>query len=129
VGVHASTLLELGRRDEAAALCRTGLSALGPEAGTAYRLRCLAPLAAATGAGGADGCLDQADRLLAGVVTPAGRGWVLGTDVYAAVASAWLEAGEPERAHDALTPLLAATGNGTWDAVHARLRQSSSPSS
>jgi DNA-binding SARP family transcriptional activator/tetratricopeptide (TPR) repeat protein len=124
VGVHASTLLELGRPDEAASLCAGALRALSPESAVAYRLRCLAPLAAATGDG-----LAETDRLLAGVSAPAGRGWVLGADVYEAVASAWLAAGEPERARAAVEPLLAVTGSGTWDVVHSRLAQSSSPSS
>jgi tetratricopeptide (TPR) repeat protein len=123
-GVHATTLLDLGRRDEAASLAATGLDALAPESGAAWRLRCLAPLAVATGEG-----LDEADRLLADVTTPPGTGWVLGADVYEQVAAAWISAGEPERARAALEPLLAVTGNGTWDAVHLRLRQSSSPSS
>jgi DNA-binding SARP family transcriptional activator len=116
VGVHASTLLQLGRRDEAASLCLDGLAALTPEAGPAYRLRCLAPLAAATGER-----LAEADRLLAEVRTPPGRGWVLGADVYEAVAAAWTAAGEPARAAAASAPLLAATGPGAWEAVHERL--------
>jgi tetratricopeptide (TPR) repeat protein len=124
VGVHATTLLELRRPDEAASLAAGGLTALTPEASVAYRLRCLAPLAAATGEG-----LREADRLLAGVSAGPGRGWVLGADVYEAVASAWVRAGEPTAAHDAVAPLLDVTGGGTWDAVHERLRQSSSPSS
>jgi DNA-binding SARP family transcriptional activator/tetratricopeptide (TPR) repeat protein len=126
VGVHASTLLELGRPEEAATLCLTGLDALTPEAGAAYRLRCLAPLAAATGEG-----LAETDRLLAEVSSPPGHGWVLGADVYEAVAAAWRDAGEPARAAAAVSPLLAVTGTGTWDAVHSRLGagQSSSPSS
>jgi tetratricopeptide (TPR) repeat protein len=123
-GVQATTLLELGRRDEAAALCTAGLAALAPGAAPAYRLRCLAPLAAATGEG-----LAEADRMLRDVNAPAGQGWVLGSDVYEAVASAWVAAGEPERAAAAVAPLLTATGGGAWDAVHARLRQRSSPSS
>ncbi len=124
VGVHAATLLELGRRDEAATLCRTGLAALSPECGAAYRLRCQAPLAAATGDG-----LQGADEMLAAVTTPAGAGWVLGADVYECVAAAWASAGEPDRARAAVAPLLAVTGDGSWDAVHARLRQRSSASS
>jgi hypothetical protein len=87
-------------------------------------LRCLAPLAAATGEG-----LLEADRLLAGIQVPAGRAWVSGADAYDAVAAAWLEAGEPARAHVALAPLLDATGPRHWAAVHTRLRQSSSASS
>ena len=63
------------------------------------------------------------------MTTPAGTGWVLGADVYECVAAGWVSAGEPERATAALAPLLAVTGGGTWDAVHRRLRQSSSPRS
>ncbi|MEP6651611.1 MAG: AAA family ATPase, partial [Lapillicoccus sp.] len=123
-GAYASTLLELGRPEEAAELCVTGLSALGDEAGTAYRLRCLAPLAAATG----DGLL-EADRLLAGVQAPTGLAWVSGADVYDAVAAGWLAADEPERARAALAPLLAATSGHHWATVHDRLSQRSSASS
>ena len=123
-GVHATTLLDLGRRDEAASLATAGLAALAPESGAAYRLRCLAPIAAVTGE-----CLDEADRLLASVTTPPGTGWVLGADVYEQVAATWVAAGEPERASAAVAPLLAVTGDGTWDAVHARLRQRSSATS
>jgi DNA-binding SARP family transcriptional activator/tetratricopeptide (TPR) repeat protein len=122
-GCHASTLLEAGRPDEAAAVAAQGLGAV-PEAGESYRLRCLAPLAAATGEG-----LDEADRLLAAVRTPPGQGWVAGADVYDAVGAAWLAAGEPHRARAASAPLLDATGPGSWATVHARLVQRSSASS
>ncbi len=124
VGAYASTLLELDRRDEAAELCAAGLGALGTEAGAAYRLRCLAPLAAATGEG-----LAEADALLAGVRAPVGRAWVSGADAYVGVAEAWRAAGEPARASATLAPLVAATGPRHWGGLHARLRQSSSPSS
>jgi tetratricopeptide (TPR) repeat protein len=124
VGVQATTLLELGRWDEAASLSATGLAVLRAEAGAAYRLRCLAPLAAATG-----DRLEEVDALLAGVSAPDGFGWLIGSDVYVATATAWMRAGEPDRARAAASPLLGVTGAGRWDAVHARLRQSSSPSS
>jgi tetratricopeptide (TPR) repeat protein len=124
VGVHASTLLELGRPDEAASLCSGGLAALTPQTGVAYRLRCLAPLAAATGDG-----LAETDRLLAAVSSAPGRGWVLGADVYEAIATAWLRAGEPARARTAVQPLLDVTGGRSWDALHDRLAQRSSASS
>ena len=123
-GTYASTLLDVGRRDEAAELCVAGLGVLGDEAGAAYRLRCLAPLAAATGEG-----LTEADALLAGVQAPPAGAWVTGADAYLGVAAAWRAAGEPERARAALAPLLAATGPQRWAAVRARLRQSSSPTS
>ena len=101
---------------------RTGI--LGDEAGGAYRLRCLAPLAAVTGEN-----LPEADALLAGVEAPPGRAWVSGADAYAGVAAAWRAAGERDRAVAALAPLLAATGPRHWAAIHARVRQSSSATS
>ena len=124
VGTYATTLLEVGLRDEAAELCVAGLGVLGDEAGAAYRLRCLAPLAAATGEDPA-----EADALLAAVEAPPGRAWVSGADTYEGVAAAWRAAGEPDRATAALAPLLAATGPRRWAAIHTRVRQSSSASS
>lgn len=123
VGTYASTLLELGRPDEAAELCVAGLSALGDDAGAAYRLRCLAPLAAATGEG-----LTEADRLLAQIQAPSGRAWVWGADVYDAVAAAWQSAGEPDRAAAAVRPLLDATTD-SWRSVRERAAQRTSATS
>jgi tetratricopeptide (TPR) repeat protein len=121
VGTYASTLLELGRPDEAAELCAAGLRALGDEAGAAYRLRCLAPLTAATGER-----LHEADSLLSSVQAPPGRAWVVGADAYLGVAAGWEAAGEPERARTALAPLLAATSTRSWAAIHTAVRQRSS---
>ncbi len=121
VGTYASTLLDAGRRDEAAELCLAGLGVLGPEAGAAYRLRCLAPLAAATGAG-----LTEADALLSAVRAAPGQAWVSGADAYQGVAAAWRTAGERDRADATVEPLLAATGPRHWAAIHAGVRQSSS---
>ncbi len=123
VGTLSTTLLELGRADEVAALCTEGLRALGPEAGSAYRLRCLAPLVAATGER-----LEEADRLHASIAAPPGRAWVSGSDVYDALTTAWLEVGEPERAARVAAPLLDAT-RGSWRAVHDRLAQRTSETS
>jgi tetratricopeptide (TPR) repeat protein len=121
VGTYASTLLELGRPDEAAELCAAGLRALGDEAGAAYRLRCLAPLTAATGER-----LHEADSLLSSVQAPPGRAWVVGADAYLGVAAGWEAAGEPARARRALAPLLAATSTRSWAAIHTAVRQRSS---
>jgi hypothetical protein len=123
VGAHASTLLDLGRPDEAAALCTTGLEALGDAPPTAYRLRCLAPLALATGSG-----LEETDHLVATVQAPPGRAWVTGADVYDALAAAWVAAGEPGRAATVVEPILSATGS-SWRSVHERLAQRTSASS
>ncbi len=123
VGTYASTLLELGRPDDAAALAASGLEALGDEAGAAYRLRCLAPLAAATGRD-----LELTDRLVADIDAPPGRAWISGADVYDALARAWLSAGEPERADRVLRPLVDATRT-SWRTVHDRALQKTSATS
>ena len=123
VGALATTLLELGRTDEVGSLCADGLRALGPEAGSAYRLRCLAPLVAATGEG-----IEEADRLHAAIEAPPGRAWVSGSDVYDALTAAWLDVGEPERAARVAAPLLDATRD-TWRSVHDRLAQRTSATS
>lgn len=123
VGTLAATLLELGRTDDVGALCSEGLTMLGPEAGAAYRLRCLAPLAAVTGDG-----LREADRLLAEVEAPPGAAWIAGADVYEALASAWLTAGDPGAAQRVTAPLLAATRH-SWQVLHERARQRTSPTS
>jgi DNA-binding SARP family transcriptional activator/tetratricopeptide (TPR) repeat protein len=123
VGALSTTLLELGRPDEVGALCTDGLRALGPEAGSAYRLRCLAPLVAATGER-----LEEADRLHASIEAPEGRAWVSGSDVYDALTTAWLDAGEPARAARVAQPLLDAT-RGSWRSVHERLAQRTSATS
>jgi hypothetical protein len=120
IGGQATTLLDLGRRDEAAALCTTGLAALGDAATPAYRLRCLAPLARATGQG-----LEDVDRLVRDIQAPPGRAWVTGADVYDALAAAWVEAGETPRAAEVVHPLLAAT-TSSWRGIHDRLRQRTS---
>jgi tetratricopeptide (TPR) repeat protein len=120
VGTCASTLLALGRPDEVAELCAAGLAALGDEAGAAYRLRCLAPLAAATGER-----REETDRLVAEIDCAPGRAWVTGADVYDALALAWSHAGEPERAVDVLGPLAAATRSG-WPSLRALVAQRTS---
>ncbi|MBB2894288.1 AAA family ATPase [Flexivirga oryzae] len=117
VGCCASALLELGRPDEAAELCATGLEALGDEVGSAYRLRCLAPYAAATGER-----IEETDRLVAAIRAPAGQAWVPGADVYDALARAWVACGEPHRAAGVVAPLLAATAH-SWRSIHERVAQ------
>ena len=65
----------------------------------AYLLRCLAPLAEATG----DlAVLERADALLAGIRAPEGTAWLLGADAYLCVARAWRRAGDPARADRAV---------------------------
>ena len=78
-GLYAATLLAAGRREEAAELAERGLASVGADAAEGYRLRCLAPLAAASGDRDA---LRRADELLSGVTAPPDQAWVLGADAY-----------------------------------------------
>jgi len=77
----------------------------------AYLLRCLAPLAEATGSASV---LDEADRLLARIVAPAGSAWLVGADAYLSVARGWLARDEPARARAVLAPMLSAAARIPW---------------
>jgi DNA-binding SARP family transcriptional activator/tetratricopeptide (TPR) repeat protein len=106
-----STLLEIGDTGEAAHVLTIARDRLGPSGAEAHVLRCLAPLAEATGS--AD-VLTEADALLTGITTPAGTAWVIGSDAYLSVARAWLAHGEPARARTVLRPLLTAARRSGW---------------
>jgi len=111
VGMLADTLIDLGRRDEAAGLLTDVGSALRAGQPEAVLLRCLAPLAEVTGS---RSTLAQADHLLRGIRAPVGSAWLLGADCYLSVARAWLDRNEPARARAVLTPLLSAAERLTW---------------
>ena len=81
------------------------------EGAEAHLLRCLAPLAEATGDGAV---LAEPDALLHRVDTPSGGAWLTGMDAYTAVARAWIARGEPGRAREVLRPLLAAAARTGW---------------
>lgn len=105
----ATTLLELGRVDGAVALLRdVRLEAAGMEG---YLLRCLAPLAEATGD---VEVLRTADGMLSAIDAPPGHAWMTGGDAYLSVARAWLARGEPDRARTALAPLRTAAERQGW---------------
>ena len=106
-GLLAGTLLEAGDTGAAADVARRGLAATGPDTPEAWRLRCLAPLAAATGD---ERVLADATLLLDGVRCPDGTAWVVGADCYLLVAQAWLDRDDPAAAARSLAPLRAATG-------------------
>ncbi|WP_426244494.1 ATP-binding protein [Nocardioides sp. LHG3406-4] len=114
-GIYAATLLEAGRTDEAAAVARRGLEVTSPAQAQAWRLRCLAPLAVATGD---EAVRAEATRLVEAIDPPAGGAWVTASDVYLLAARAWRDA-DPERAAGLLAPLLGATGP-TWAALRER---------
>ena len=111
-----AALLADGSRAEAIELFERGHATAREDGAEAYLLRCLAPLAEATGSAE---ILAEADRLLAGARLPAGDAWVLGYEVYLSIARAWLTAGRPERARAVLAPLLAAADRVPWVAALA----------
>ena len=105
------TLLEAGARDEAIALLEHTLSAVGKDGAEGSRLRCLAPLAEATGS---YDVLTQATALLESITAPPGHAWLTADGCYLAIARAWLAHGDPDRARAVLAPLLTAAARVPW---------------
>ena len=105
------TLLVTGDRAEAIVLFERGLAAAQEAGVEAYRLRCAAPLAAVTGSAEV---LAEATRLLEQASIPAEGAWLPGDEAYLSLAAAWLRRGDPERARDLLTPLLAVAERAPW---------------
>ena len=109
--LYAATLLACGEPDEAAALLRPAARVADVPGAEAYLLRCLGPLAEATG--DAD-VLHRADALLRGIRAPEGCAWLLGADAYLGVARAWRRAGEADRADRILTGFHTAARAAGW---------------
>ncbi|MEP7020733.1 MAG: hypothetical protein ABI808_08785 [Pseudonocardiales bacterium] len=107
----AGTLLELGQRDEAVGLLTDARHLLEPDGPEGYRLRCLGPLAEATGS---RAVLDQATALLGGLSAPPDSAWLLGLDSYLSVGRGWLDHGEPAQARAVLGPMLQAARRHQW---------------
>jgi len=107
----AGALLAAGADTEAVALLAEGCEHSRGEGGEAYLLRCLGPLAVATGS---RDLLAEADALVAGIETPPGTAWLFGADAYLAVGRGWLRHGEPARARAVIAPLLAAANRVPW---------------
>jgi tetratricopeptide (TPR) repeat protein len=106
-----TTLLEVGADAEAIAVLERGRRLAAQDGSESYLLRCLGPLAEATGS--AD-VLAQADAMLSAIAAPAGSAWMTGDGAYLAVARAWLARGEAEHARAVLAPLLAAAQRIPW---------------
>ncbi|TCK27267.1 ATP-binding protein [Pseudonocardia endophytica] len=107
----ATTLIETGEPDEAAALLVEGCAAARRGGAEAYLLRCVAPLAELTGD---DDALDEADALLSGIRAPEGSAWLAGGDAYLSVARAWRNRGEARRALVVLRSLLEPAERLRW---------------
>ena len=93
--LYAATLLACGDPAGAADVLRPAALVADVPGAEAYLLRCLGPLAEATG--DAD-VLRRADDLLRGIRAPEGCAWLLGADAYLGVARAWRRAGDADRA-------------------------------
>ncbi len=117
-GLLAATTLELGDRDEAADLAGRGLAAAGSGAPEAWRLRCLAPLAAALDGPAGDEAYAEAGRLLDAVACPPGRAWVVGADCYVLLSRAARGREDTQRAARVLAPLHEAV-TGSWASVRS----------
>ena len=118
--MYATTLIEAGRADEAVPVLERGLAAAETHRTEAYRLRCLAPLAEATGS---PALIEEADALVAGITAPEGAAWLFGADAYVSVARARLARGEAGRAAEILAPLLHASARTGWVAPLAAARE------
>ncbi|MCW2847485.1 MAG: hypothetical protein JWR90_1459 [Marmoricola sp.] len=119
-GLLAATLLDQGEREEAADLARSGLAAAGTDAPEAWRLRCLAPLAAALDDASGDEAYAEALALLDAASCPPGRAWVTGADCYVLVARAARHRGQ----HDVATRVLARLHDAvaeSWDSLRQRV--------
>ncbi len=110
-----STLLAAGSATEATAVLERGLAVAEDHGAESQVLRCLAPLAHVTGS---PDLLERADGQLAQAASKTGA-WIPGYEAYLAVASAWLQRGEPERARQVLAPLLAVAERTPWTPVLA----------
>jgi tetratricopeptide (TPR) repeat protein len=108
----ATTMLAAsGDPDEAIALLEEGRALAERGKAESYLLQCLAPLAEATGS---PELLSEADEMVREIQLPPGSAWVLGADVYHAIARAWLAAGHPDRAAAVLDPFCAAAARAGW---------------
>jgi DNA-binding SARP family transcriptional activator/tetratricopeptide (TPR) repeat protein/energy-coupling factor transporter ATP-binding protein EcfA2 len=114
--LYAGTLLASGEPAAAAAVLRPAVQVADVPGAEAYLLRCLGPLAEATGD---PAVLGRADALLQTVRVPPGCSWLLGADAYLGVARAWRRAGHPDRADAVLTGFRAAAVAAGWPALAA----------
>jgi tetratricopeptide (TPR) repeat protein len=118
--MYATTLLEAGDPAAAIPLLERGLATAETHRTAAYRLRCLAPLAEATGSAE---LLRDADAALREIQGPP---WLYASDVYFSVARAWRSRGDIHRAAEIEAAVLAAGRRNGW---LAPLRSQSSSAS
>lgn len=118
--VLGATLIEAGERAEAVRVLERSLQRVGSNGAEAHLLRCLGPLAEASGSAAV---LADADALLESIDAPPGSAWFGGSDAYLSIARAHLARGERDRAAAAVAPLLTASRDGGWTALERLARQ------
>ena len=106
-----TTLIELRKTAAAADVLTSASTEAYRDGAEANLLRCLAPLAQATGS---TEILAEADALLKVISVPPGSAWLLGWDVYLSLARAWLDQRRPARAKLILAPLIDAARRNRW---------------
>ena len=104
----ATTLIGAGDVAAAVPVLERGMAVAETHHTAAYRLRCLAPLAEATGSAEV---LREADAVLREIQGPP---WLYGSDVYLSLARAWRAHGDQHRADEILAPVLAAGRPHGW---------------
>ncbi|TDC50117.1 tetratricopeptide repeat protein [Jiangella ureilytica] len=120
LATYATTLLDLDQSTEAVALLERGLAVAGRHSTEAYRLPCLAALAAATDS---PELLDEAGAMVRAITAPPGSAWLYGADTHVALARARLRHGDPAGAAELLAPLEAAAERTGWTAPLAAARE------
>jgi DNA-binding SARP family transcriptional activator/tetratricopeptide (TPR) repeat protein len=123
LSTYASTLLAAGATDQAIPLLERGLEACATHRTAAYRLRCLAPLAEATGS---PALLAEADAAVRAISAPPGSAWLYGAETYLSVARAWQSRGDHARAAEILGAVRAAAERTGWVAPLAGYKSSAS---
>jgi tetratricopeptide (TPR) repeat protein len=123
LAIYATTLFAAGSRDQAIPLLERGLEISETHRTAAYRLRCLAPLAEATGS---PSLLAEADDALRAMTLPPGAAWLYGADVYFSLVRAWRAAGDDGRAAEILESVRAAARRTGWVPLLAPYNSSAS---
>jgi DNA-binding SARP family transcriptional activator len=109
--LFGTTLFETGSVPAAVSVLERGRRLAEQDGSEAFLLRCLGPLAEATGS---RSVLVVADAMLRRISTPPGSAWLVGEGAYLSVARSWLEHDEPQRAREVLAPMLAAAARIPW---------------
>jgi hypothetical protein len=111
-----NALIAAHRAPEAVPVLESAAREAAYEGAEMYLLRCLAPIAEATGS---EEVLVDVDALLGRLRVPDGCALLTAADAYLSTARAWLGLNRADRARDVLAPLLRAAARVPWVGVLA----------